>query len=73
MASSGVIAATGLSMGIINFYLFTPPSAENQSTLGIFGVAVSSFGLAKLIGNVPTAKWVDELWEKTGNDQGQQR
>ena len=47
-------AATGLSIGIIIPIL---PLLVQEINLpsSIFGVAVSAFGLAKLIGNVPTA------------------
>ncbi len=56
-------AATGLSIGIIIPIL---PLLVQEINLpsSIFGVAVSSFGLAKLIGNVPTAKWVDDYGRK---------
>ena len=56
-------AATGLSIGIIIPILPLLVQKINLPS-SIFGVAVSSFGLAKLIGNVPTAKWVDDYGRK---------
>jgi MFS family permease len=56
-------AATGLSIGIIIPIL---PILVKEIHLpnSIFGLAVASFGLAKLIGNIPTATWVEEYGRK---------
>ena len=56
-------AATGLSIGIIIPIL---PLLVQEINLpsSVFGLAVSAFGMAKLIGNVPTAKWVEEYGRK---------
>lgn len=55
--------ATGLSIGIIIPIL---PLLVQEINLpsSIFGLAVSAFGMAKLIGNVPTAKWVEVYGRK---------
>jgi len=56
-------AATGLSIGVIIPIL---PILVHEINLpnSIFGVAVASFGLGKLIGNVPTAQWVEQHGRK---------
>jgi MFS family permease len=56
-------ATTGLSIGIIIPILPVLVKEINISS-AVFGVAVSAFGLAKLIGNVPSAAWVEKYGRK---------
>ena len=55
--------ATGLSIGIIIPIL---PLLVKEINLpsSVFGLAVSAFGLAKLIGNPPSAQWVEKYGRK---------
>ncbi len=56
-------AATGLSIGIIIPIL---PILVKEINLppSTFGIAVSAFGLAKVLGNVPSALWVEKYGRK---------
>jgi len=56
-------AATGLSIGII-IPILPILVKEIHIPTSVFGVAVSAFGLAKLIGNVPSAQWVERHGRK---------
>lgn len=60
---------TGLSIGIITPIL--PLLVESlKMPPSQFGLVVSAFGLAKLVGNIPSAHWVEKYGRKTVMVQG---